>query len=88
MVDIMDTPDLQISTFNNNISIALNLKKLFKTLYRMVKLKNKILKRFTTVEPRFNEPLVNEVLDVTNDILRTGQIYSKINWRIAVQLNL
>ena len=35
---------------------------------------------FTTVEPRFNEPLLqfNEVLDVTNDILRPGQIYSKM----------
>ena len=30
------------------------------------------------MEPRFNEPLVNEVVDVTNDILRTGQIYSKM----------
>ena len=31
-----------------------------------------------TVEPRFNKPLFNEVLDVTNDILRPGQIYSKM----------
>ena len=30
------------------------------------------------MEHRFNEPLFNEVLDVTNDILRPGQIYSKM----------
>ena len=33
-----------------------------------------------TVEPRFNEPLFYEVFDVTNDILRPGQIYSKMYW--------
>ena len=27
---------------------------------------------------RFNEPLFNEVLDITNDILRPGQSYSKM----------
>ena len=32
----------------------------------------------TTVEPRFNEPLFNEVLDITNDILCPGQSYSKM----------
>ena len=31
-----------------------------------------------TVEPRFNEPLFNEVLDITNDILCPGQSYSKM----------
>ena len=31
-----------------------------------------------TVEPPFNEPLFNEVLDITNDILRPGQKYSKM----------
>ena len=31
-----------------------------------------------TVEPRFNEPLFNEVLDITNDILGPGQSYSKM----------
>ena len=31
-----------------------------------------------TVEPRFNEPLCNEVLDITNDTLRPGQNYSKM----------
>ena len=31
-----------------------------------------------TVEPRFNEPLFNEVLDITNDTLRPGQSYSKM----------
>ena len=31
----------------------------------------------STVEPRFNEPLFNEVLDITNDTLRPGQSYSK-----------
>ena len=32
----------------------------------------------STVEPRFNEPLFNEVLDMTNDILCPGQSYSKM----------
>jgi len=31
-----------------------------------------------TVEPRYNKPLFNEVLDITNDILCPGQSYSKI----------
>ena len=31
-----------------------------------------------TVEPRFNGPLFNEVLDITNDILCPGQSYSKM----------
>ena len=31
-----------------------------------------------TVEPRFNEPLFNKVLDITNDTLRPGQNYSKM----------
>ena len=31
-----------------------------------------------TVGPRFNEPLFNEVLDITNDILCPGQSYSKM----------
>ena len=31
----------------------------------------------STVEPQFNEPLFNEVLDITNNILRPGQSYSK-----------
>ena len=35
-------------------------------------------KQLCTVEPRFSEPLVNEVLDITNDILCPGQSYSKI----------
>ena len=30
------------------------------------------------MEPRFNEPLDNEVLGLTNDILQLGQSYSKI----------
>ena len=32
-----------------------------------------------TVEPRYNEPLYNEVLGLTNDILRpsNGKIYEK-----------
>ena len=32
----------------------------------------------TSVKPRFNEPLFNEVLDITNDILRPEQSYSKM----------
>ena len=31
-----------------------------------------------TVEPRFNKPLYNEVLGITNDILQPGQSYSKM----------
>ena len=34
-----------------------------------------------TVEPRFNEPLFKEVLDITNEILRPGQSYSKMYGR-------
>ena len=34
--------------------------------------------RAITVEPRFNEPLFNKALDITNDILRPGQSYSKM----------
>jgi len=30
------------------------------------------------VEPRFNEPLFNKVLDITNNILCPGQSYSKM----------
>ena len=30
------------------------------------------------MEPRFNEPLFNEVFDITNEILRPGQSYSKM----------
>ena len=30
------------------------------------------------MEPRFNEPLFNAVLDITNEILRPGQSYSKM----------
>ena len=33
---------------------------------------------FSTVEPQFNEPLFNEVLDITNDSQRPGQSYSKM----------
>ena len=31
-----------------------------------------------TVEPQFNEPLFNEVLDITNKIPRPGESYSKM----------
>ena len=34
--------------------------------------------KWCTVEPRFNEPLFNEVLDITNEILRPGQSYRKM----------
>ena len=37
-------------------------------------LRNKIC----TVEPRFNEPLCNVVLGITNDFLQPGQNYSKM----------
>ena len=37
--------------------------------------KQKFISLVSTVEPRFNEPLFNEVLDITNDI---GQSYSKM----------
>ena len=39
-----------------------------------------------TVEPWFNEPLFNKVLDITKDILRPGQSYSKL-YRIEPQYN-
>ena len=32
----------------------------------------------STVEPWFNEPLFNKVLDITNDTLGPGQNYSKM----------
>ena len=32
-----------------------------------------------TVKPRFNEPLFNVVLDITNEILRPGQSCSKMD---------
>ena len=42
----------------------------------------KALVSFTIVEPRFNEPLYNEVLGITvNDILQPGQSYSKMYGR-------
>ena len=31
-----------------------------------------------TVEPRFNEPLYNDVLGMTNDFLQPGQRYNKM----------
>ena len=34
--------------------------------------------RGITVEPRFNEPLYNEILGITNDILQPCQSYSKM----------
>ena len=34
--------------------------------------------RAITVEPRFNKPQFNEVLDKTNEILCPGQSYSKM----------
>ena len=37
-----------------------------------------LIAQLCTVEPRFNEPLFNEVLDITNDILCSGQSYSKM----------
>ena len=36
------------------------------------------IKPENTVEPRFNEPLFNEVLDITNNILCPGQSYTKM----------
>ena len=35
-------------------------------------------KLWFTVEPQFNKPLINEVLDITNNILCPGQSYSKM----------
>ena len=31
-----------------------------------------------TVEPRFNEPIYNEVIGITNDFLQPGQNYNKM----------
>ena len=42
---------------------------------------NKTIIRFSlcdTLEPRFNKPPFNEVLDITNDTLSPGQNYSKM----------
>ena len=39
---------------------------------------NHLTYKIDTVEPRFNEPLFNEALDITNDILCPGQNYSKM----------
>ena len=39
---------------------------------------SEIISNNNTVEPRFNEPLFKEVLDITNEILRPGQSYSKM----------
>ena len=44
------------------------------------------LPQWHTVEPRFNEPLFNEALDITNDILCPGQSYSKM-YGIETQYN-
>ena len=33
---------------------------------------------YSTVEPRFNEPLYNEVLGLTNNIVKPVQSYSKM----------
>ena len=41
-------------------------------------MKKKISWRISTVEPRFNELPFNEVLDITNEILRPGQSYRKM----------
>ena len=42
------------------------------------KTKHTLLKRSITVEPRFNEPLYNELLGITNDFPQPGQNYSKM----------
>ena len=42
------------------------------------KTKHTLLKRSITVEPRFNEPLYNELLGTTNDFLQSDQNYSKM----------
>ena len=39
-----------------------------------------------TVEPQFNEPLYNELLDLTKDFLCPGQSYSKM-YEIKPQYN-
>ena len=46
---------------------------------RKEKKEKKIFTTWGTVEPRFNEPLFEEVLNITNDILRLGQSYSKMH---------
>jgi len=55
------------------------------TLYNMAdasqdkrKVTFKFIEKVHTEEPWFNEPLFNEVLDITNDILGPGQSYSKM----------
>ena len=46
----------------------------------------KMFQKISTVEPRFNESLFNEVLDITNDALRPGQNCSKM-YEIEPQYN-
>ena len=41
-------------------------------------LRSKHVDEVATVEPRFNEPRHNEVLDITNDTLGPSQSYSKM----------
>ena len=49
-----------------------------RNLFRFLLLLNVTFSLSSTVEPRFNEPLFNEVLDITNDILCPSQSYTKI----------
>ena len=46
--------------------------------YFLARVVNISLCLLATVEPRFNEPPFNEVLDITNENLRPGQNYSKM----------
>ena len=47
-------------------------------LFRFLLLLNVTFSLSSTVEPRFNEALFNEVLDITNGILCPGQSYTKM----------
>ena len=49
----------------------------FKVLWRM-RAHDRKFPFFHAVEPRLNEPLYNELLGITNDILQPGQSYSKM----------
>ena len=52
--------------------------KLLNNFNCLLELQSELKKICYTVEPWFNEPLFNEVLDITNDILRPDQSYSKM----------
>ena len=60
---------LKIFWMNNKAIIEFG----FPRIWRILQISEDV-----TVEPLFNEPLFNKVVDITNDIPRPGQSYSKM----------